>query len=48
MTQTANMTPSADIPRIETAEAAKALCAGLLGTTAELVGLLDRETALLK
>ncbi|GBE44682.1 hypothetical protein BMS3Bbin10_02785 [bacterium BMS3Bbin10] len=48
MTQTPNMIPSADIPRIETAEAAKSLCARLLGTTAELVGLLDRETALLK
>ncbi len=48
MTQTPGMTLSADIPRIENAQAAKALCARLLETTAELVGLLDRETALLK
>ncbi len=40
--------PCGDILRIETAQAAQALCAGLLETTAELVGLLDRETALLK
>lgn len=48
MTQTPDMIPSADIPRTDTAEAAKSLCAHLLGTTAELVGLLDQETALLK
>jgi hypothetical protein len=48
MTLTHNTTPSSDIPRIETAEAAKALCARLLETTAELVGLLDKETAMLK
>ena len=48
MTQTPDTIPYEDIPRIETAEAVKALCARLLETTAELVGLLDRETALLK
>lgn len=48
MTMTQNTTPSGDIPRIETAEAAEALCARLLETTAELVGLLDRETSMLK
>lgn len=48
MTLTPDTTPSAEIPRIETAQAAKALCARLLETTADLVGLLDRETAILK
>ena len=48
MTLTQHTTPSADIPRIETPEAAQALCARLLETTAELVGLLDKETAMLK
>ena len=48
MTMTQNTTQSGEIPRIETAEAAEALCKRLLETTAELVGLLDRETAMLK
>ncbi len=48
MTLTQNTISSGDIPRIETAEAAKAMCARLLETTAELVGLLDKETAMLK
>lgn len=48
MTLTQNTTSSSEFPRIETAEAAQALCARLLETTAELVGLLDKETAMLK
>lgn len=48
MTMIQDTTPSGDIPRIETAEAAKMLCARLLETTAELVGLLDKETSMLK
>ncbi len=48
MTLTQNTISSADIPRIETAEAAQMLCSRLLETTAELVGLLDKETAMLK
>ena len=40
--------PSPDTPRIENAEAAQALCTRLTETAAELIGLLDRETALLK
>lgn len=35
-------------PRISTPEAAQALCSRLLETSAELVDLLDRETAMLK
>jgi hypothetical protein len=48
MTLTQNTITSANIPRIETAEAAQMLCERLLETTAELVGLLDKETAMLK
>ena len=48
MTLTPDTTPSAEIPHIETADAAKALCARLLETTADLVSLLDRETVILK
>ena len=35
-------------PRIETPEGAEALCTRLVETVAELVGVLDRETDLLK
>ncbi|MHA1165735.1 MAG: hypothetical protein ACTSP0_09185 [Alphaproteobacteria bacterium] len=48
MTLKPDTTPSAEIPRIETEAAAKALCARLMETTADLVALLDRETAMLK
>lgn len=48
MTQTQDTPQTDDIPRIETTEAAQALCKRLLETSAELVDLLDRETALLK
>lgn len=48
MTLTQEPTKMEETPRIETAEAAQALCARLLETSAELVDLLDRETALLK
>ncbi len=48
MTLTQNPTLAAEFPRIETAQAAQVLCARLLETTAELVGLLDKETAMLK
>jgi hypothetical protein len=48
MTLTHNTIANADIPRVETSEDAQALCARLLETTAELVDLLDRETAMLK
>ena len=48
MTMNHNMTPSSEIPRIETKEAAQALCKRILETTTELVGLLDRETTMLK
>jgi len=48
MTLTPDTVPSAEIPRIETEAAAKALCGRLMETTADLVTLLDRETALLK
>lgn len=44
-TETSN---TADTPRISTPEAAQALCNRLLETSAELVDLLDRETAMLK
>ena len=39
---------STAIPMVETADAARALCGRLLETTAELIGVLDRETALLR
>lgn len=48
MTTTQPQTPSGEMPRIETAEAAQELCTRLLETSAELVDLLDRETAMLK
>lgn len=48
MTQTQDTTQTGDIPRIETTEAAQALCNRLLETSAELVDILERETALLK
>lgn len=48
MTLTQNTISYEDIPRIETAEAAQTLCVRLLETTADLVGLLDKETAMLK
>jgi len=44
-TETSN---SSDTPRISTSEEAQNLCTRLLETSAELVDLLDRETAMLK
>lgn len=48
MTPTQTSESNTEIPRVETAEDAQTLCARLLETTAELVGLLDRETGHLK
>lgn len=48
MTLNQNTPPTPDIPRIETTEAAQALCKRILETTTDLIDLLDRETAMLK
>lgn len=48
MTQSQDNPRTGELPRIETAEAARLLCARLLETSADLVDVLDRETAVLK
>ncbi|MEM8685652.1 MAG: hypothetical protein AAGF72_19735 [Pseudomonadota bacterium] len=48
MTLKQDTTPSPEIPRIETTEAAQALCRRLHETTTDLIDLLDRETAMLR
>lgn len=48
MTLNTDTSKTAETPRIATSDEAKALCTRLLETSAELVDLLDRETAMLK
>lgn len=48
MTLSTESSNSPETPRTATADEAKALCTRLLETSAELVDLLDRETAMLK
>jgi hypothetical protein len=48
MTMTKETPPCAGMPRVGTAESAKELCERLLGTSTELLDLLERETAMLK
>ncbi|MDA7948880.1 MAG: hypothetical protein MPJ78_15565 [Hyphomicrobiaceae bacterium] len=48
MTLKQDTNPSPELPRIETTQAAQALCKRIHETTTDLIDLLDRETAMLK